>query len=571
MSAGAVHAREQARVRTGPHGGEFEEQNKTDQGADALTATPDTSLDHPEEPFDFERIESLVAGRYGLDPQRAAKPPVIKPDDDVYTITRKFIRYTKTSQTPLDGQQISDMLGWPPADPNTVDPAAWAEMATDRTAFLARDGYVFLDRPGQPPICLDLENRFRKTGEYQKRYNPGNKMAFYNASDYVTRHQLEASFREWAASEAPDVTDEEISSLFGQLSRPSSHSAAMRYMYNDTEQFSDGVLETVAVGADLPQPAPVWSSAPEHGDYCRQKQEWEQAVTRIINDDTALGAALANVPTEQHDGQTFYKPNPLTSTDTGWVDRSIRHEKRRVHLIRAYRGFLGEQIQQENDFHAQRAYVERQTVAHSATVFEQKKNIPKIRLAAADQSVFKTSGDFQHVEIDASVDLGRIHKVEAEYGRLKSRLPRTTAPTLRFRKTGRHRALGIYHPHVDNIAVDPYHPAAFWHEYVHHLDFTSGRTNPSSSAEFLPILRGAQRAMNTHPALSTNPKLDYLSAPTEVHSRAAELYLRWKGVETSLNGDDSRHALPEYQVLTPMKPQIIKFFDHEFGQQGAHL
>lgn len=74
--------------------------------------------------------------------------------------------------------------------------------------------------------------------------------------------------------------------------------------------------------------------------------------------------------------------------------------------------------------------------------------------------------------------------------------------------------------------------------------------------------------MSTEPALSK--KADYYRTPTEVHARSAELYFHWKGLDTSLNGDDDKYGSdPAYTSLEPMKDEIVTYWDAKLAELGA--
>jgi len=150
-------------------------------------------------------------------------------------------------------------------------------------------------------------------------------------------------------------------------------------------------------------------------------------------------------------------------------------------------------------------------------------------------------------------------------------MPYTTAPTLRFRLTGRHHAAGVYHPVHDNIAVDPDHPSSFVHEYCHHLDFTADKDGrPLSSG--VPWVRDAGRVLQTDAGfgeLSTRRSADYWLTPTEIVARSGEMYLQWRGIESSLNGSVDQHRGVEYATLEGLRPQITQFWDGVFAEHGG--
>jgi len=256
---------------------------------------------------------------------------------------------------------------------------------------------------------------------------------------------------------------------------------------------------------------------------------------------------------------------PMTFAE--FTERTTKHHRARMTEV-AVAEFAVERMELADD-----AYLEaKQRVAQkkSATVWEDKKHIPDTHREAATRSVFAAQG-VGSVEIDERVDLDDLAKVEKEWDALSRRVPHTKAPNrMAFRLTGRHRAAGVYSPALDAIAVDPRHPSSMWHEYVHHLDHTTGDGQISHSDDFRPILRQAQQNVSdtakTDPLAFAGKDIDYYRTPTEVFSRAAEAWMHWSGVRTSLNGDaDKYDGNAAYTTLEPMREQIMEFFDAKFG------
>lgn len=257
-----------------------------------------------------------------------------------------------------------------------------------------------------------------------------------------------------------------------------------------------------------------------------------------------------------------------------WSEKGIPRGSvtaKRQELNRAWRSFLETQIGIEYNADLQRRYIQRNSSDRTATVYEDKKNIPDKYVEAARNSVFLRSGDFCHVEIDSAVDLALFRKVEDEYERVRGFVGRTKAPTLRFRKTGRHRARGVYHPHVDNIAVDPRFPSSFLHEFAHHLDHTYGNRNISSSPEFRPVLQAVQASLQTIRSSVSTSRFEYLMTPTEIFSRSSEMYYFWRGIATSLNGDAKKYSAPHYALMEEHKEAIVSYWDNLIVQMGGQV
>lgn len=225
--------------------------------------------------------------------------------------------------------------------------------------------------------------------------------------------------------------------------------------------------------------------------------------------------------------------------------------------------FILDELEVERDAAANQSFLDRSSGGSSATVFEQKKNIPQSHLDAADNSRFRK--DFRHVEVDEDVDLSTFRQVDEEWSRLSSIMPKADSPaSLRFRKTGRHKAAGIYHSAHKNIAVDPRTPHSMVHEYIHHCDFNTGETPQSTREDFRGILRSAQRNIGSEPELAA--KSEYYRTPTEVFARSGEIAAHWMGIESSLaQSKDIYENSAEYRVFHDNKQAIIDYWKPKFN------
>jgi hypothetical protein len=219
-------------------------------------------------------------------------------------------------------------------------------------------------------------------------------------------------------------------------------------------------------------------------------------------------------------------------------------------------------LDDERNGELNREYAKRANSAHSATVYEDKKNRDESHVLAGENSTF--ADDFNNIEIDDSVDLDKFNKIQNEWKTFRTWLPETNdKATFRFRKTGRHHALGVYAPAKKNIAVDPRSPSALGHEYIHHWDYNS-RTDgmqQSMSPDFRPIVKSYQQNLDKTAIRGSDDKY---TAPTEVLARAGELYLHWKHADDSssfLATDSEYEHQFDYQPLLPFKNDIIAFFD----------
>jgi len=149
---------------------------------------------------------------------------------------------------------------------------------------------------------------------------------------------------------------------------------------------------------------------------------------------------------------------------------------------------------------------------------------------------------FSYVELDAETDLKRFSVVEKEWlyiSNLFNLELLNVQPELRFRKLGKHRALGLYFPGLKCLCVDITSPSSFIHEFGHHIDYIYSKKPLSLQAEFRNIIRlytkfyDLQREDNK----SLKNKRNYYLTPTEIFARTFELYLVNKNVETSFLKD----------------------------------
>lgn len=165
---------------------------------------------------------------------------------------------------------------------------------------------------------------------------------------------------------------------------------------------------------------------------------------------------------------------------------------------------------------------------HTATVFEDKKNCDEKHRAAAKTGFLGHS--FKHIEIDDDVDLDVYSKMQNEFqsrwnsGELPPIDPKIHS--LRFRKTGRHRAIGVYCDALKGIAVDPRAPKSLLHEFSHAYDYDNSQLSCSNA--FRPILKDFRSHFDTE-GLSDR-QVEYYNTPTEIFARAWEVYAATNGI-----------------------------------------
>lgn len=196
---------------------------------------------------------------------------------------------------------------------------------------------------------------------------------------------------------------------------------------------------------------------------------------------------------------------------------------------------------------ANREYAKR----HAAGVFSDKKRCDDAHRRAAEASMFGRT--FRHVEIDDEVDLDMFARIDHEYRirRANGELPAIDAGNaFRFRKTGRHKAIGVYSPALHAIAVDPRAPRSLIHEFAHAYDFEHGQI--SCTTLFKPVL-DAFTARFDRTDLSES-RIRYALTPTEVFARGWEIHMLHTGKGGSFVGveADFRND-PLYRPLLDME------------------
>ena len=209
-----------------------------------------------------------------------------------------------------------------------------------------------------------------------------------------------------------------------------------------------------------------------------------------------------------------------------------------------------------------------------ARAFETKKNINKETLAIMNTTKFLN--DFSYVEIDNDTDLSKFNLIEKEWDKVKNALNMKkrlskVSPELRFKKLGKHRALGLYYPSLKCLCVDINSPKSFIHELGHYIDYTNEEGQLSLTFKFLPVINAYKKAFEKTLLESDNDsivkylrrKLDYYYTPTEIFARSLEIYLVNKGLKTSFLRIDSELLLEGgYPSITDNLLDIInEYFD----------
>lgn len=504
---------------------------------------------------------------------------------------KTFLRYVRQAYEGATPQTFVDAGLGQPTDKDDLMNDVWSRYADENMApgALAGDTTMALtpaDGMSKADLMLiDLENRLTpaKSGVRINRWGGARRVDIRNASDALAMHTLREDFKQHvraSGAEASVLSEDVIDQFFreqlgdSRLLTPKKIDTYFPIDYSRFNLLSPSTRELIAsaIGAD---PA----SIVEPRD-ARLVQSIDDALKGLGIETTSAAAPGGEAPARSLSSalaaatpaQLARAIKALETEGSSINQKHYAPNLQRVMLSRSYNTFMHDTMDRILDVQQQRRYERAMDDRDSATVYQQKKHVPESHLNAADQSVFARSGDFAHVEIDESVELELMARIEAEWKVLREALPHSEQKAdLRFRKTGRHKAAGVYHPTLQNMAVDPRHPSSFVHEYFHHLDYTLGAdadTKQLSLAEdFAVLLHGVQRNMRAAGGID---KLDYYTTPTEVFARGGELVCYWSGLATSLNGDAAKYDSPVYRSFEPYREQLIEWYNKRLGLDIAH-
>lgn len=249
-----------------------------------------------------------------------------------------------------------------------------------------------------------------------------------------------------------------------------------------------------------------------------------------------------------------------------------------------------------------------------ANILIDKKNINQ----ATQERMEKTPLNkyFKHVEIDDDVDLEKFGLFEKSMEKLHRVFPAPEdKPTLRMRKLGNYRALGMYVTGFNVIGVDfrgkkdrDYYAnstdaiQSFVHEYGHYLDYKyqpkeegrpkenrnllelavmSNGDSLSMKREFTPIVRDYRKSFahtivpmagKDAVAAGLTKDMDYFCTPTEVFARSFEIYCDHIGLKSELIKNTQDYKQHEYSAFTPeIRDKIYGYFDRTFPEIRPNL
>ncbi len=215
------------------------------------------------------------------------------------------------------------------------------------------------------------------------------------------------------------------------------------------------------------------------------------------------------------------------------------------------------------NYRSQSTYIANAKRTHESTAraWEQKKTQDSELLHLA--RVSPLNAYFTHIEIDESVCASEWADFESQVLTALKHLPwsRQLAPVLRVRKLGRHKASGIYFPHVNTIAVDVRTSKSFIHEYSHYVDLAL-HNSFSTTPAFAEVVANYRAHLELPEGLDTPRKRAYYTTPTEIFARASEVYHHYKNTQTRLINNEAimQHRF-DYQPLINMRTQIETLFN----------
>jgi hypothetical protein len=526
----------------------------------ALAGSEDYDRDN-NAPEVFNRIHSLMGVKMHLYSERSGNLPAWTDGDTTASFTNKLIAYNKRNHAPFSDEEIIDALKVREPEIISAERVSGDDWAKMWFSHLKHDNYnaVYCFKAkteyGEQFYIVDGLDSISKLGEYAARapWTTPLVVNFKNATDLMTVANIKRDFIQYL-KDNPEVGQH----FFIDKENPQS---------DLTPQAQDAIGDIVD---------PLFNKRNRSSRYGGWFRPIDPNEISPLEDRIATAVAGNQMVRVNYRKAHGYEFNQEMVDKWDWeleekkekITRSFNDSYRKFLQKQALQDFIIQQVDDERDVQATIQHVRRIQEEHSATVYQEKKNIPQIYLDAANKSVFKQSGDYQHVEIDSDVDLERFHEIEKDYQKISKSFPKTNStPTLRFRKTGRHHALGVYHPVFDNVAVDPRFPTSFFHERGHHLDFTLGDSGMLSlSKDYARILKTYKSEINIPSGLKG--KTGYYNDPTEVFARSFEYYHYLKGTQSSFLKEPNEYETRwDYTAFEPVKEDILNYFDTVAPQQ----
>lgn len=263
---------------------------------------------------------------------------------------------------------------------------------------------------------------------------------------------------------------------------------------------------------------------------------------------------------------------------TGNYKRYVHHTEIRSHRKNnKIIDFVQKYVENTYDLILQVEYekdIEKQT---RASAWQTKKNINIETQKIMESTPLKKY--FKFIELDNDVDLNLFGQFEQEMEQIHEVLPETGNKSLelRLRKLGNYRALGMYVPTNNTIAIDfrDYGDdiggvgiQSFIHEYAHALDYSLGNGRLlSMSDDFRSVVMKYRENLNLKGQNSyVAKKGGYYTTPTEVFARAFELYVSEAGFKSALLKPDKVYKTKlEYSLFDKnMLEEVSHYFDQIF-------
>ncbi|HHE2623607.1 TPA: LPD1 domain-containing protein, partial [Enterococcus faecium] len=270
---------------------------------------------------------------------------------------------------------------------------------------------------------------------------------------------------------------------------------------------------------------------------------------------------------------------------TGNYKRYIHHTQIRSHRKNnKIIDFVQKYVENTYDLILQVEYekdIEKQT---RASAWQTKKNINIETQKIMESTPLKKY--FKFIELDNDVDLNLFGQFEQEMERIHEVLPETGNKSLelRLRKLGNYRALGMYVPTNNTIAIDfrDYGDdiggvgiQSFIHEYAHALDYSLGNGRLlSMSDDFRSVVMKYRENLNLKGQNSyVAKKGGYYTTPTEVFARAFELYVSEAGFKSALLKPEKVYKTRlEYSLFDKkMLEEVSQYFDQIFPDLKAKI
>jgi hypothetical protein len=208
-----------------------------------------------------------------------------------------------------------------------------------------------------------------------------------------------------------------------------------------------------------------------------------------------------------------------------------------------------------------------------AKSYQNKKAVPQRVLSAMEKSVFNEY--FGFVEFDEETDTDKAEEIALEFKALKDAYFQdidSSSNSIRFRKLGNHKALGLYYPVIKCLCVDIHSPSSLVHEYGHLIDYMHG--DLSRQLPFMPVKEAYLRYLNEQMERNKSVKATmtkgnskynykYYSQSTEIFARSFELYVaNVLGVVSSIVPDTFNPMV--YPDTEDFLEEIAKYFNALF-------